>query len=71
MATKVGSLLTHWEQHEIVEFTGPKDFGLRACLQVGDSLKLTRSDARELVRIVERWLAEKYAESQGKLPGVS
>ncbi len=59
MGKVLARILTHWGAVNLTEFVGPAelfDDDDRRCLQVGDSLRLTPSDARTLVDEIEEWL---------------
>jgi hypothetical protein len=58
--TYIGTVLTRWGHVKLIQFAGPDDAGPdRRCIKIGDDARFTRSDARDLVRQLEDWLASR------------
>ena len=57
MSTKMATITTRFGLLRLTQFVGPEELGQdRRCLQVGDDVRLTLSDARRLVVHLEEWM---------------
>ncbi len=59
MSKYLGTISTHFGPLDLTEFVGPAVIGEdRRCLQIWDQVQLTRSDARQLLAFLEKWLQD-------------